>query len=99
MSGDFLRDLGHAAPVLLIGGDRSVKVGRYHVQPATRGACEVCERKDGVQLESSRTAYHWEGALDDPNNPNAPILLCRDCARDHHAYWDDMWDEYRRGLL
>ena len=28
---------------------------------------------------------------------NRPQAYCRDCAEEHHAYWDDMWDEYYSG--
>lgn len=48
----------------------------------------VCDTTEGVQMESARTAYHWDGKGD---NPNAPIPYCRPCADDHHAYWDDQW--------
>jgi hypothetical protein len=30
---------------------------------------------------------------------NAPSLLCRDCAVEHHAYWDDMWADYYNGRM
>jgi len=53
----------------------------------------------GVEMESSRTMYPWDGPEDDPDNPNRPIALCRECAKDHHQHWDAMWAEYRAGLL
>lgn len=31
---------------------------------------------------------------DDPPDPNAPFPLCRDCAADHHANWDERWQEF-----
>lgn len=58
--------------------------------------CLRCGSAEGVETESSRTMY--EPTERDPN-PNAPIPLCRGCAKDHHEYWDDMWNEYRAGLL
>ena len=64
--------------------------------------CERCGSTEGVELEDSRTAYapvtlsRWERLnLEDPVNPpdlNAPVPLCRECAKEHHAYWDEMWD-------
>ncbi len=53
---------------------------------------------DGVALEDSRTMYVLADGTDDAAR-NAPIALCRGCAADHHAYWDDMWATYRGGLL
>jgi hypothetical protein len=35
---------------------------------------------------------HWP-----KEDPNAPVLLCRPCALDHHEYWDGMWADYRAG--
>jgi hypothetical protein len=68
--------------------------------------CECCGSTEGVELESSRTAYdpgpmtryQWL-QLDDPLNgkqpdPNVPLQLCRDCAAEHHAQWDQAWQEF-----
>lgn len=55
--------------------------------------CEHCASTEGVQLECSRTAYYWDGTGPDPNRH---VALCRDCASDHHAYWDDMWSNVER---
>lgn len=49
-----------------------------------------------VYLESSRTHYIWDGTGEDPNRD---LYLCRDCAKFHHEYWDEMWAEYYSGLL
>jgi hypothetical protein len=60
------------------------------------GACRRCGAKEGVMPEPSRTMYpRAEGESD----PNASILLCRQCAQLHHAYWDECWSEYYAGLL
>lgn len=59
-------------------------------------ACGACGATEGVQMEPSRTCYHREPG--EPN-PNADIALCRDCATDHHAHWDDRWAEYYRSVL
>lgn len=74
-------------------------------------ACENCGSTLGVEHEGSRTAYArerlscWqrlkldgEGLGEQPD-PNRDPWLCRDCAAEHHAYWDEQWDEYHRGLL
>lgn len=60
--------------------------------------CEnvTCQRTEGVELEPSRTAYHWDGKGVDPN---APIWLCRECAKEHHEHWDGMWADYYSGLM
>lgn len=54
-----------------------------------------CTATEGVQMESARTAYHWDGKGE---NPNADIPLCREHAAEHHAYWDEMWAGYYSGL-
>ena len=54
------------------------------------GPCDVIEN---VKWENSRTAYHW-GHTRAEHDPNAPIPLCRKCAKAHHKYWDEMWVEY-----
>lgn len=33
------------------------------------------------------------------SDPNAPLALCRPCAEEHHANWDERWAEYQAGLL
>lgn len=58
--------------------------------------CFHCGSREGVEMESARTAY--EPTDDDPD-PNADIPYCRVCAGKHHEYWDEMWDEYNRGRL
>lgn len=40
---------------------------------------------------------HADGS--DDKGRNAPVPLCRACAKEHHDYWDEMWAEYRQGLL
>lgn len=32
--------------------------------------------------------------IPEPPDPNAPVPLCRPCAKDHHEYWDEMWGNY-----
>ena len=61
--------------------------------------CFRCGTTAGVEMENSRTAYHYEGKTGDVNDPNNPIPFCRACAKDHHEYWDGMWAEYNAGRL
>lgn len=69
--------------------------------------CARCGITEGVELESSRTCYvsrprTWVERVageEDPPDPNAPIPLCRECAVEHHEYWDGMWAEWRAGLM
>lgn len=37
-----------------------------------------------------------EQVLEDPNRD---VWLCRECAKLHHEYWDEMWDNYNSGRL
>lgn len=62
-------------------------------------ACVRCNATEGVELESSRTQYPYKGDLNSPDNPNASVLLCRDCAKEHHEHWDSMWADYYGRLL
>jgi hypothetical protein len=70
--------------------------------------CERCGSTEGVELEDSRTMYEPkvysryellmlldDPLVDEPEDPNRPWLLCRECAKEHHEYWDEMWDMYR----
>jgi hypothetical protein len=61
--------------------------------------CDHCGSLGGVALESARTAYHYEGVRGAPEDPNRPVPLCRECAVEHHAHWDEMWAEYHASLL
>lgn len=58
--------------------------------------CANCGNTEGVAWESSRTMYPRKPGEPDPN---APVSLCRDCAAEHHEYWDERWEEYNRGRL
>ena len=71
---------------------------RFGVQPA-QPKCLCCSSTSGVELESSRTQYHFTGLIGGPEDPNRPVLLCRPCAQKHHQQWDSMWADYRAGLL
>jgi len=55
--------------------------------------CLRCQNTAGVEPERVRTCY--------PGGPkaNPPLNLCRECATEYHAYWDERWAEHRGGLL
>jgi len=59
-----------------------------------KGPCDISGPT--VQLESSRTMYHWDGKGEDPNRD---VWLCPDCAKEHHDYWDEMWSYANSGRL
>jgi hypothetical protein len=61
--------------------------------------CEACGETEGVELECSRTQYHFEGEPDSAEDPNRQIGLCRSCAQEHHEHWDAMWSEYNSSRL
>lgn len=61
--------------------------------------CACCGSPDGVEMEDARTQYHFEGIAGSEQDPNRPIPLCRLCADEHHAHWNEMWAEYRAGLM
>jgi hypothetical protein len=58
---------------------------------AGSGGCETCNSLEDCEPESARTAYPWDGTGE---NPNRYAVLCRECAAEHHAHWDEMWAEY-----
>lgn len=62
-------------------------------------ACEHCGELHDLQLECSNTCYPFDGLYDSADDPNRQVLLCPTCAKYHHEYWKDMWDEYRQSRL
>ena len=59
--------------------------------------CVSCrEQRGDVKARPSRTAFEWDGKGPDPN---ADILLCDPCAGEYASYMDDLWQEYRTGLM
>ena len=58
--------------------------------------CAACTSREEVKLEDRRTKFMWDGKGVDPN---APIPLCRPCARAHHTEMDHAWATYYGGLL
>ena len=65
----------------------------FQFEDGTR--CECCGLFEGVETESSRTMYSWDGQGEDPNRP---LRLCRSCAAEHHEHWDEMWEHARPTL-
>lgn len=75
--------------------------------------CLCCGSTTDVKLEDSRTHYETprrdryekflamgeDNCPADPVDPNAPIPLCRACAKEHHSEWDERWAEYHSGLM
>lgn len=70
--------------------------------------CEDCGTSEGVEREGSRTMYppptltFWDRILldgEEPEDPNREPYLCRSCAAEYHARWDEQWDSYNSGLL
>jgi hypothetical protein len=72
-------------------------IDRKFRQTAPPMVCVCCLSTEGVALEPSRTAYHFEGERGSPDDPNRPVPLCRPCAEEYHAYWDERWAEYYAG--
>lgn len=72
-----------------------------------------CEATEGVKEEPCRTAYHvpdcehsdcaeypeLKVACYASRDPNKTAWLCRECAEDYHAHWDEMWAQYYGSLL
>lgn len=60
--------------------------------------CEHCGSFEGVEFESGRTAYEFDGVQGSPEDPNRDRLYYRQCAVEHHAYWDECWADYRTSV-
>jgi hypothetical protein len=67
--------------------------------------CSRCGSTEGVELEDSRTCYqpkpktYWDHLLgQEPEDPNKPVPLCRECAEMHHEFWDAQWSEYYNSM-
>lgn len=48
---------------------------------------------------SSRTMYSFDGIPGSAEDPNKPVVLCKEYSEDHHAQWDEKWADYYRDLL
>jgi hypothetical protein len=61
------------------------------------GSFGPCEATEGLEWESSDTAYledPWNGEGPQLPKRNLSLLLCRRCAAAHHQHWEEMWNEY-----
>ncbi len=81
--------------------------------PVCEGATHPCGSTVDVREEPCRTAYHvpdcghedcaqyseLKEACYRSRDPNKTAWLCRDCAVEYHANWDEMWNTYYSGLL
>ena len=76
--------------------------------PKTHLKCSHCDETTDVNYEDSRTCYcepeltyfDWIKLGDDPKpDPNAPVPLCRKCAKEYHEFWDEMWKQYYSGQM
>lgn len=74
-------------------------IDRQFRRKAAKPKCICCSTTEGVELRLRMTAYHWDGAIDDPENPNAPWLGCPNCAEDYRREMQSQWDDYYAGLL
>ena len=61
---------------------------QFKRQQPVKIECLCCGTTEGVEMKSSRTAYHFDGPENSPDNPNRPIPLCRLCAEKHHQHYD-----------
>lgn len=67
------------------------------------GYCEgflgKCDNKDDVKWTPARTCYPWHIDKKPLEDPNRDIFLCDSCEIEYHEHWDEMWNDYRAGLL
>lgn len=56
--------------------------------------CLRCETDEGVTMQPSYTAYHWDGT---GPNPNADLPLCKECGEEHYEYMMELWSHARGG--
>lgn len=75
------------------------------------GRCEHCGESEGIKAVPAMTSYgiehlvpktRWDrlrsAFIEKPEDPNRNQYLCPDCTEEHVSYWNEMWDEYYRGL-
>ena len=65
------------------------------------GCCEGafwhCNNKKAFWTPAM-TRYHWDIGKE-PEDPNLPIFLCKDCELEYISHWTGRWNEYYNGLL
>ena len=60
------------------------------------GGCEQCQSQTAF-LRPGRTAYDTSKIdLETEGDPNGPVYLCDQCAKEFNDYWDEMWNEYNQ---
>ena len=72
---------------------------KLHIQLKLRIKCDCpfVSGKHRVEvIYWARTAYHWNKGKEDPNGP---VVCCRQCAKKGIAYWDEMWSEYYSSII
>lgn len=63
------------------------------------GECKGCGRVRPLVRGPSMTAYHFEGRIGSPEDPNREFYSCTDCRDEHIENMRERWDEYYSGLL
>lgn len=63
------------------------------------GGAEAVRALGGGELVAAFTEDDFANFPRPDEVANAPLSLCRGCAADHHAEWDERWSEYYSGLL
>ena len=61
--------------------------------------CKYSDHPDGpcegeLKTIYARTAYHFEGIPNSPEDPNRDLILCEFHAKSYQEYWTNMWNEY-----
>ena len=54
--------------------------------------CEICKRDKKLCEVAPQTAYA-------NSSLNVTLWLCEECAEEYTEHWNEMWREYRSGLL
>lgn len=96
------KDLNRFGARLVFRAARDRKLAFPHLEGQL--ACDVCGATVGVEMESARTCYAvepkpaftrlgWDDPFEAPD-PNSDIPLCRECAAQHHEWWDAQWEEF-----
>lgn len=50
--------------------------------------------KGRAVIRKAMTAYHFEGELNSPEDPNKDFYACDNHYEQYYEYWKMMWDEY-----
>ncbi len=67
------------------------------------GYCEGflgrCDCKNDIKWVEAMTCYPWNIDKEPLEDPNRQLFLCHQCDKLYVEHWEDMWSEYRAGLL